>query len=456
MRVLDHLHWDILRLYGEIKTGLARYHQEYGSDLKGIGLDTWGVDFGLLDAQGELLSNPRHYRDPRTNEMIDAACEIMPREEIFAETGIQFMQLNSLFQLLAMRVQGDPKLDQARTLLMIPDLLNYWLTGVKANEFSAATTTQCYNPRTRSWSQAVLERLDIPTRIFGEIVPTGTTLGPLYPAVAEETGVKGVSVIAPACHDTGSAVVAVPAQNEDFCYISSGTWSLMGIESPEPIINADSLAFNFTNEGGVNGTIRFLKNIMGLWLVQESRRTWQRQGENLSYDQITRMAAEARPFGPLVEPDSHAFLAPGDMVTRIRKECQRLGQQPPETRGEIIRCALESLALKYRWALEKIEIVRGRPLKTIHVVGGGCQNALLCQLTADATGRTVVAGPIEATATGNILMQAVARGQLASVEEARQVVRNSFKLVTYEPKPSSDWDKAYARFLRIRQQTPGT
>ena len=452
IRVFGSLYWDVLGLFQEMKTGLRQYKQEIGEPLESIGVDTWGVDFGLLGPNDELIANPHHYRDPRTEGMMAAALARVPREEIFAATGIQFMEINTLYQLLSMKLGRDPGLDQAEALLMMPDLFNFWLTGAKACEFSDATTTQFYDPRERDWARTLLERLGLPTSILQEVVQPGTILGPLHPAIAEEAGLEGVLVIAPACHDTASAVAAVPTQSEDYAYISSGTWSLMGVEIREPVIGEDSLRFNFTNEGGVCGTFRLLKNIMGLWLVQECRRNWALAGEELSYSEITGLAARAPAFGPLIEPDSHEFLRPGDMPSRIREFCTRTGQGEPETKGEIVRCALESLALKYRWVLEKLELMLGRRLQIIHVLGGGSRNQLLCQLTADATQRPVVGGPSEATAIGNILMQALARGQIGSLGQGRQVVRRSFDLVAYEPQSHTVWDDAYARFLRITEQ----
>ena len=449
--VFDSLYWDVLRLWGEMKVGLARYRLEYGRQLDGIGLDTWGVDFCLLGANDELLANPHHYRDARTEGMLDVAFQRVPRREVFESTGIQFMEINSLYQLVAMRHRRDPALDQARALLMIPDLFNYWMTGVKACEFSDATTTQFYDPRAGDWARPMLELLDLPTGMLQEIVPPGSVLGPLHRRLAEESGLGPVSIIAPATHDTGSAVAALPAQGEHFAYISSGTWSLMGVETPEPVITEESLGYNFTNEGGVCDTFRLLKNIMGLWLVQECRRTWAQEGDELSYGEITDLSSAARAFGPLVEPDSHEFLRPGDMPARIRAFCQRTGQSVPESKGEIVRCALESLALKYRWVLEKLELMLGHTLDAIHIVGGGSQNTLLCQLAADATQRPVIAGPVEATAAGNVLMQALARGEIGSLAQGREIVRRSFEVTTYEPGAVSAWDEAYGRFLALQE-----
>lgn len=453
VQVGRHLYWDVLRLFGELKQGLALFRKQYGPQLDGIGLDTWGVDFAVLGRNDTLLGNPHHYRDPRTEGMLKVAFDRVPRQVIFDRTGIQFMQINTLFQLLAMKLSGDPTLDQAQTLLMMPDLLNFWLTGTKVCEFSIATTSQAYDPRRRDWAREMIERLGLPAGIFQAVVQPGTVLGPLRPEVASEVGLEGDElVIAPACHDTGSAVAAVPAQGDDFAYISSGTWSLMGVEIPEPVITRDSLAYNFTNEGGVCGTYRFLKNIMGLWLVQECRRTWAMQGQELSYGELTDMASESPAFGPLVEPDAHDFLAPGDMPERIASFCARTGQREPQGKGEFVRCALESLACKYRWVLEKLELMLGRTLSTIHIVGGGCQNRLLCQLAADATGRAVIAGPVEATAAGNILMQALARGRISSLADGRDVVRRSLGMTAYEPRPSRAWHEAYGRFVELHDR----
>ncbi len=449
IKVFDSLYWDVLRLFAELKEGLAIYRRTVGTDLNGIGLDTWGVDFGLLDRNGSLLGIPHNYRDPRTTGMMDAAFLHMSRDEIFDRTGIQFMEINTLYQLLAMRLREDPLLDVAQTFLTIPDLFNYWFTGEKACEFSNATTTQFYNPREGAWARDVLEALGLPTGILPEIIQPGTVIGGLLPQFTEPIGLEGTPVIAPACHDTGSAVAAVPAQGTDFAYISSGTWSLMGVESSEPIITADSLRYNFTNEGGVQNTFRVLKNIMGLWLVQQSRQTWAQEGDELSYAEITRMAAEAPAFGPLVDPDHDEFLRPGDMPSRIKDYCARTGQKVPHSKGEVVRCALESLALRYRWVLERLELMLGRSLGVIHVVGGGCQNELLCQFTADATQRPVVAGPVEATAAGNVIMQALARGELGSLAEGREMVRRSFELANYEPGPAGGWEGAYERFLEL-------
>jgi sugar (pentulose or hexulose) kinase len=414
-------------------------------------VDTWGVDFGLLDSADRLIGNPYHYRDARTNGMIEAACQIVPLEEIYDQTGIQFMQLNTLFQLFAMRHENDPALQSARTLLTMPDLFNFWLTGTKANEFTNATTTQCYNPRANRWASELLAALEIPGQIFGKIVPPGTVLEKLRASVAEDTFCERIPVVAVGSHDTASAVVAIPAEGSDFIYISSGTWSLMGIESHEPIISSDSLRYNLTNEGGVSGTIRFLKNIMGMWLLQESRRQWARAGQDYSYDELTNLAATAAPLKSIISVGDNRFLPPGHMVERIQGFCRETNQPVPQTEAEVTRCVLESLALESRWTTEKLRELSGKALPIIHIIGGGSRNRLLNQFTADATGCQVIAGPVEATAIGNILMQAIGLHHLSSLEEGRALVRGSFDVATFEPQTSSAWDEAYNRYLTLRK-----
>lgn len=452
VQVRGSLHWDVLRLWREIKEGLSKAAGAYGSELKSIGIDTWGVDFGLLAADGSLLGNPYHYRDSRTDGMMEEVFRLVPRSEVYDQTGVQFMQINSLFQLLAMARAGSPLLDAARTFLNMPDLFNYWLSGRKASEFTIATTSQCYDPGKGDWARPLLEKLGIPTGIFCEIVPPGSVLGELLAPVARETDSPSLPIVASAGHDTGSAVAAVPAQDGDYIYLSSGTWSLMGIETQEPIINDTSLEYNFTNEGGVDGTFRFLKNIMGLWLVQECRREWARAGEAYSYDDLTRMAARAPAFASIIAPSDSRFLPPGDMPARIRSYCQETSQTVPGSKGEIIRCVLESLALEYRLVAGRLEELAGRRLPVLHIFGGGSKNNLLNQFAADATGRTVVAGPVEATAIGNVLVQALALGHIGSLSEGRDLVRSSFELATFDPAPSAAWEEAFERYSRLDQR----
>ncbi len=451
VRVGNHMYWDVLRLWREIQNALRIADGNCAGSLAGIGLDTWGVDFGLLDASDHLIGNPYHYRDARTNGMVEAACQILSREEIYSQTGIQFMQLNTLFQLFAMRQGNDPALQSARTLLTMPDLFNFWLTGSKVSEFTISTTTQCYNPREKRWATELLAALNIPRHIFQQVVPPGTALGQLRASVAEDVSCKRIPVIAVGCHDTASAVAAVPAEGSDFIYISSGTWSLIGIESHEPVINANSLKYELTNEGGVCDTILFLKNIMGMWLLQESRRQWAKAGKNYSYDDLTDLAAKTAAFKSFVFVGDNRFLAPGDMVERIRMFCRETGQPVPQTEGEVVRCVLESLALEYRWGTEKLRELSDKALPVIHIIGGGSRNRLLNQFTADATGCEVVAGPVEATAIGNILFQAIALHHLSSLAEGRALVVRSFDVTSYEPQNTSAWDEAYNRYLELRK-----
>jgi rhamnulokinase len=450
VQLADGLHWDVLRLWSEIKVGIMETVKS-GVRLDGIGLDTWGVDFALLDRDCSLLANPFHYRDARTDGMLDEAFHRMPRADIFANTGIQFMQINTLYQLLAMSLQKSPLLDVAQTFVTIPDLLNYWLSGQITNEFTNATTTQCFDPNKMSWALPVLEAFNIPSRLFHPVTLPGVVIGPLLPGIVEETGASGAQVVLPACHDTGSAVVAVPAQNQDFAWISSGTWSIMGAEVRRPIVSEKALTYNFTNEGGVFGTWRFSKNVMGLWLVQECRRVWQHHGEDLSYDELTQQASEARPFLAVIDPDYPEFLHPGDMPERICQYCESTGQSVPKSRGEIIRVILESIALKYRWVLDHLETITGNQLSSIYIVGGGSKNHLLNRFTADATGRMCITGPVEATAIGNILMQAIALGHIGSLADARSVVRQSFVPEIYTPTPAarSSWDSSYLLLQKV-------
>lgn len=448
VRVLKSLHWDVLRIFDEIKRGLALVGRDHRAEVVSVGLDTWGVDFGLLGRDDELLGNPFHYRDARTDGMLDQAFRRVSREQIFEQTGIQFMQINSLYQLLAMKLQNAPALEHAATFLMMPDLLNFWLTGRKVCEFSDATTTQFYNPRTRGWARPLFDALGLPFHILPEIVAPGAVMGTLHPAVAEEVGLAA-QVVAPACHDTGSAVAAIPAANDDYAWISSGTWSVLGANTREPVINEASLAYNFTNEGGVADTFRLSKNIMGLWIIQECRRTWARQGQELTYDTLVELARRAPSFRSVIDPDDDLFLHPGDMPARIAEYCQRTGQPIPQDNGAVIRGALEGLALKYRFQLERLESLLGKTLPTIHMIGGGTQNKLLCQFTADATGKRVIAGPVEATALGNVLMQASALGHINSLSEGRELIRQSFDVTSYEPRTRDVWDEAYERFVQI-------
>lgn len=452
VRAGEHLYWDVLRLWHEIKTGLAKAYHTYGESLKSVGVDTWGVDYGLLDERRDLIGNPYHYRDHRTEGMMDAVFEIVPREQVFHRTGIQFMRLNSLFQIYSMVRSRHPQLQIAKQLLFMPDIFHYWLSGVRANEFTIATTSQCFDPRAGDWAVDMLQVLGIDPQWFSPVRMPATRLGDLASLVVSELGIGAsqVQIVLPASHDTGSAVAAAPLSGANAAYLSSGTWSLLGIEVPQPVINGTSLQYNFTNEGGAFGTYRLLKNVMGLWLVQECRRAFARSSTDYSYEQLTELAEQSEPLRSFVDPDDPLFLAPESMPDAIRAYCLRTGQPAPQTEGEFVRCALESLALKYRWVLECLEaLLGGIPIRTLHIVGGGSQNRLLNQWTADATGREVVAGPVEATAAGNALLQAAGLGRVTDAEELRQIVRQSFTLEHYEPQNQERWDEAYQRFASL-------
>jgi rhamnulokinase len=450
-RIGGHLHWNLLQQWEELKTGLRKTAADTPK-LAGIGVDTWGVDFGFIGRSGDVLGNPFHYRDARTNGVMERAFARLSREQIFQATGIQFMPINSLYQMLAMVESRHWQLDAAETMLFVPDLFNYLFTGQRKSEFSIASTSQMYDMGHNAWATQMLTQLGIPTRLLPEVIPSGTVLGPLLPAVAEECGIGQVPVIAPALHDTASAVAAVPAEGDDWCYVSSGTWSLMGVETAKPIINDKSLKYNYTNEGGVGGTIRFLKNIMGMWLVQECRRHFQKEGYEHSYSELTQMAERAKGLGTLIDPDHAPFLTPGDLPIKIDQFCKSTKQKTPATRGDYVRACLDSLALTYRRTLEGLEDILGRRINVIHVVGGGCQNQLLNQMTADATGRTVVAGPVEATAMGNVLVQAMAIGEIKTLAEARAIVRDSFAVKRFEPRDTKVWDQAHERFGELARR----
>jgi rhamnulokinase len=440
------LRWDFHRLLAEIKTGIGKAAKTAGKRVAGIGIDSWGVDFGLLDTAGKLIENPYHYRDSRTNGITDKAFELMSKRDIYENTGLQFLPFNSVYQLLAMRLSHSAALAKAKHLVFIADLFSYFLCGRVFAEYSLASTSQFMDMRTGRWSKKILDKLSLPVDIMPEIVESGTVVGPLTAKVADEIGCGPIPVIAIGSHDTASAVVAVPAVDDaDWAYLSSGTWSLMGIEVPKAIINDKTFAYDFTNEGGVENTIRLLKNIMGLWLMQECRRQWQREGTDLSYAELAAMAEKAKPFTHHINVDDSSFLAPGEMPQRINDYLSETGQKPISDKGQMLRTVLESLALKYRSVMEAMEDVAGKKIKVLHIVGGGIQNELLCRFTANALGKKVITGPVEATASGNILMQARAAGQIKSLAEARQILCNSFELKEYEPQKTSLWAERYEK-----------
>lgn len=445
-KMQDRLQWDLLGQWEQIKQGLRSVQ---GQTLDGIGVDTWGVDFGLLDSSGNILSNPTMYRDPCTQGMIEEVASIVG-DQLYPTTGIQTMVFNTLYQLRSLVKRQSPILSMAHKMLFMPDLFNYLLTGVAKGEFSIVSTSQMYDPNKRNWATSVLEKLDIPTHLLPEIIPTGTVLGSLLHSVAVECGIASAPVIATAGHDTASAVVSVPAATESWCYISSGTWSLMGVERDKPLINPQTQAYNYTNEGGFGGSIRFLKNIMGMWLIQECRRDFIKQGREQSYAELAKQAEECPAYHTLIDPDDAPFASPGDMPAKIDAFCARTGQAKPTSDGAYVRACVDSLALKYRQTLEGLEKLVGKTIDTIHIVGGGTQNKLLNQLTADVCKKPVVTGPIEATAIGNILVQAIATGAIKDLAQARQIVRNSFPVDRYQPR-DVQVDPIYQRFLALQK-----
>jgi rhamnulokinase len=446
--LLGKYHWDYLRLFDEIKHGIAECA---GMEQKpeSIGLDTWGVDYALFDKQGSLLGVPYAYRDHRTDTAMEELFRKIPKQRIYELTGIQFMQFNTIFQLYAARRDGLPIMDLAKDLLFVPDIINYFLTGVKKSEFTFATTSQLFNPVRGGWEKELFDGIGVSMDIMQEIVSPGTVIGKLTEDVARETRMPQINVIAPATHDTGAAIASIPAEDENFAYISSGTWSLMGIESKKPLISDQTLSYNFTNEGGVEKTYRVLKNIMGLWLIQECKRCWDNKKQEYSFPEIVKMAEQAEPFKSLVDPDNPAFLNPLDMPAALADFCKSTGQPVPQTHAGFSRCVFDSLALKYRSVIESLKMISDKRIEKIHVIGGGSQNELLCQFTANATGLPVVAGPAEGTAIGNIMVQAMGLGHVKSLSEIRHTIRNSFEFKSYRPENFDAWDKAYERFKKL-------
>ncbi len=444
--------WNVLSLWSEIQHGLSEAAANYGDQIRSVGVDTWGVDYVLMSRDGEILGQPYQYRDSRTEGVFGDMFQRVPRKDIFAATGVQFLEINSLPQLMAMRRDHPKVLDFAERFLMMPDFFHWCLCGSQVVEFTNATTSQCFHTTTGTWAYDMLKQLDLPTEMFPDVVLPGTALGRLREDVANATGLGRIEVVAPPTHDTASAVVAVPTIHTgqaNWAYISSGTWSLMGVELPNAVTTEQALAWNVTNEGGVDQTYRLLKNIMGLWLVQRCRASFEQNGKSYDYAELVNLAAETEPFRSLIDPDDAAFLNPDDMPTAIREWCRSHNEPEPSSEGELIRCALESLALKYRLVLERLEQLTGTPIEVIHIVGGGSQNGTLNQFTANACGRPVIAGPVEATALGNVLIQARTNGQLSSLAEIRQVVYASSDLVQFDPSDSAAWNAAYDRFLGL-------
>ncbi len=455
IQIFDSLYWDVLGLFQEIKKSLRKYVDKHGSNLDSIGVDTWGVDFALLDENDELLGPVHHYRDKRTDGMLEEMFKAVPKEDIFNQTGVQFLPINASTQIFSMIKNKSPRLSITRTFLMLPDFFNFLLSGVKASEYSDATTSQLYDPIKNQWSLDLIRNLGLKTEWFCKIIQPGTVLGHLKKYIAEDVGLgKDVKIIAPLTHDTGSAVAAAPVdmnkyQREEWAYLSSGTWSLIGVELTEPLINEKALEHNFTNEGGINGTIRFLKNLTGLWLIQECKRLWDKEGLDLSWEEIEKQAREAPRFKNYINVDDPAFLNPPNMIEAIEEFCEAHGQSAPKSVGEISRTIFESLTFRYKQALENLEYIIEKKIKILHVIGGGSKNALLNQFSANILNITIEAGPIEATAIGNILVQALALGRIKDVYELRKIVKNSFPIKKFEPKNVNNWKDGYKNYLNL-------
>jgi len=444
----ENFYWDVLRLFHEIKIGILKTINAGHKDIMSIGFDTWGVDFGLFDEKGRLLGNPYHYRDGRTEGMLEKADAEVGKKYIFERTGIEFAFFNTLFQLMAMR--EDPMLASAKHLLFMPDIFNYFLTGEMKNEYTEASTSQLLNARDKDWDHELMDKMGIPSHIFKEIVHPGTIVGYLTDALCEELGCPKIPIVAVGSHDTASAVASIPVTEDyPYAFISSGTWALMGIELPEPEITDSTYKYSFTNEGSICGKIQFMKNIMGLWIVQECRRQWEREGKSFSFNDLEQAARSAAPFRSFINPDDPSFAPPGNMPRRIREFCEKTGQPVPQTEGEIIRCAMESLALKCRMVADALEDVQGKKLEAIHMLGGGIKDTMLCEFIACATKKKVAAGPVEATSTGNALIQLMSLGKVGNLTEARAIVKNSFPIKYYESANSEAWDAAYESYKKI-------
>ncbi|QTN31136.1 rhamnulokinase [Akkermansiaceae bacterium] len=443
------LYWNILGLFHEIVSGLKKAVETHGNDIASIGIDTWGCDFGLFDATGELIAPPHQYRDPRFEGMADTMHALLPEVEVFGRTGIKTNFYNSSLHLLALRLKNPQLLTEASTLLFVPDILAYWLTGVKAVERTIASTSQLLNPRTGDWAFDVIEALGLPRKLFGKIVVPGTILGNLRPELKSTLGRSDIPLVVAPSHDTASAVAGIPISGEETLWLSSGTWSIMGVEIRQPITSPEALELGFCNELGVSGTVRFLKNIAGLWLIQECKRQWDLDGMDHSFAELAEMAAAAKPFTAFIDPDAPVFASPGNMPGKIREFCAKTGQTAPESIGQILRVATESLALKYRYVYENITRLTGIDFTRLHAGGGGIQNEMLCQATANALGIEVIAGPVEATSCGNIITQMIATGETTDFASGRALIRDSFGFVTYSPEDGETWEKAYRDFLRM-------
>ena len=450
MNIRGRLQWDVLGMYREILTGMTACAAQCGDKVESAGIDSWAVDFGLFDEQGMLLGNPAAYRDANRVQAMTEFLKKMPPAKLYELTGISIGYVNSVFQLFAFAHENNPQLKIAKDLLFIPDIFNYFLTGTKASEFTFATTSQLYNTRTGAWEKEIFTQLGVNPSIMQKVVPHGTIIGKVVAAIGNETGVGEIPMIAVGSHDTGSAVAACPLPNDNAVYISSGTWSLIGIETKAPIINEKTFKYNITNEGGICGTFRVLKNLTGLWLLQEYRRE-EAKTQEFSYAELSSIGMSTPSINSVVDPNAPEFIKPASMAAAIADYCQKSGQTIPQSIGEYVRTILESLALTYRYTIGQLEEVSGRKIMQINVIGGGSQNQVLCQFTADATGLPVCAGPVEATAIGNLLVQAMALGKVKSHTELREIVARSFPLTVYQPQHTANWDEMYKHYLQIKK-----
>jgi rhamnulokinase len=449
LHIHGNFYWNVFSLFEEMKTGLSKCTSEMKIAPESIGIDTWGVDFGLLDNAGKLIGIPYAYRDNRNISAMDEVFRIIPKEEIYKLTGIAMWPFNTLYQLYAWKRDQSDALGIAKTLLFMPDIFNWLFSGVRSTDYTFASTSQLINPYTRNWESFLFDKLSLPLPIMNEIIEPGTAIGKLLPELSWQMNLKDLEVVAVGSHDTASAIVSVPATDNDYAYISSGTWSLMGIESEIPVISEKTLKYNLTNEGGVERKIRLLKNIMGLWLLQECRRVWSEKGKDFTFPDLVSMAQKAEPFMSIIDPDYMKFYNPADMIAEIKSFCTMTGQPVPSEPGQFVRIILEGLAFKYRMVLDQLREVTGKKLGKIHIIGGGSQNDLLSQFSANATGVPVITGPVEATAIGNLMIQAMAKGYVGSLDEIRNVVRKSFELKTFLPENQTEWEEAYKRFISI-------
>ncbi|RFU61800.1 rhamnulokinase [Peribacillus glennii] len=449
IHLTGHYYWDILRIFQEMKNGMAKSFLKGHKAIESLSIDTWGVDFGLLSATGELLGNPYSYRDPQTKESLAEIFGRIPREELFERTGVEPAAINTICQLYAIKQRNPYLLEKTETLLLTPSLISYMLSGVKANEFTISTTSSLFNFKRHNWDYEVMERLNLPSEFMADIVQPGTVLGPTLDSVNIEAGISSVKVIAGAGHDTACALASLPIQSESAAFMSCGTWILMGVQVNEPVVSKNALMWGFTNEGTADGKYRLLKNTMGLWLIQKCRSIWEKEGQRITYEDEAQLIENTRPFQRLIDPDDPQFFNPENMTEQIRNYCIGSNQQPPETMGDFLRCILESLTLKYRWVIEKIEALTGKKLEIIHMGGGGIQNQFLCQFTANATNKTVISGPVEASSIGNSLSQWIALGEIKDLKEGREIVERSFPVKTYEPQNQSEWQDAYGRFKQL-------